>query len=90
MLAGRLAFVLHGGREIKHDLGYVSPHGFSAAEVKEIARALADLDLKALRRTGGMAEFPPGWKSTPQFITASPRKCIGYVIDNPKDLREFV
>lgn len=88
--AGPLAFVLHGGREIKHDLGYGSPHGFSAAEVKEIARALADLDLKALYERADPAEFTR-LEIYPTIYNSEPKEeCIGYVIDNLKDLREFV
>lgn len=88
--AGPLAFVLHGGREIKHDLGYGSPHGFSAAEVQEIAQALAGVDLQTLYDKADPAEFTR-LEIYPTIYNSEPKEeCIGYVIDNLKTLREFV
>lgn len=87
---GPLAFILHGGREIKHDLGYGPPHGFNATDVKEIARALATLDLPALYDKADPAEFTR-LEIYPTIYNSEPKEeCIGYVIDNLKDLREFV
>lgn len=88
--SGPLAFILHGGRELKHELGYGSPHGFNSAEVKEIAQALAGLDLKALYDKADPAEFTR-LEIYPTIYNSEPKEeCIGYVIDYLKDLREFV
>ena len=87
---GPLAFMLRGGRDIKEDLGYGTPHCFTSAEVKEISSALDRIDIADLHAKADPAEFaakaiyPQIWKSEPK------EECIGYVTENLKSLREFV
>lgn len=88
---GPLAFILHGGREIDEDLGYGSPHGFTAKEVKEIDAALKGVDEEALYERADPKEFtkneiyPQGfWESE------SKEECISYALDNLRDLKKFV
>jgi|SRR6266850_2761474 len=87
---GPLAFMLHGGREIKEDLGYGPPHGFTSGEVKEIVRALDPVNGDELYANADPAEFaakdiyPQIWDSEPK------EECIGYVTDYLTQLKEFL
>ena len=87
---GPLAFVLYGGREIKEDLGYVPPHGFTSAEVKEISKALDALNVQALHDQADPAQFKAN-EIYPEIWDTEPKEeCIGYVTESLKELRDFV
>jgi hypothetical protein len=87
---GPLAFILHGGREIKKDLGYGPPHGFTSAEVKAIDAALQKIDSSALYEGANPADFarkeiyPEIWETEPK------EQSIGYLIENLKLLQKFI
>lgn len=87
---GPAAFILHGGREINEDLGYGPPHGFSAKEVKDIANKLREFDPELLFNQAEPAKFEE-MEIYPGIWTKEPKEeSIGYVIDNFKNLREFM
>ena len=86
---GPLAFILHGGREIAEDLGYGPPHGFTSAEVKEIAKALAAVNVDELSQKADPAKFAEN-EIYPQIWEEDREDCIGYVAENLTGLRDFV
>jgi len=87
---GPLAFILHGGREIKEDLGYGPLHGFTSAEVKEISKALDGLNVPALHEKADPAQFTTNEIYPEIWATQPKEECIGYVTESLKELREFV
>jgi hypothetical protein len=87
---GPLAFILHGGREIAEDLGYGPPHGFTSAEVKEIAKALAAVNVDELSQKADPAKFTEN-EIYPEIWDKEDREtCIGYITENLTGLRDFV
>jgi hypothetical protein len=88
--AGPRAFILHGGRRIGMNFGYGPAHGFSAAEVKQIAHALEQVDVDALYDQTDPAMltaeeiYPNVWHDEPK------EECIGYLIEYLKELKTFV
>lgn len=87
--SGPLAFILHGGREIDQDLGYGPPHGFSSAEVKEIAAALEPIQPDALFAKADQAQFTAE-DIYPSIWDESKEECIGYVTSSFADLKKFI
>ena len=87
--SGPLAFILHGGREIDQDLGYGPPHGFSSAEVKEIAGALDPIQPDALFAKADQAKFNAE-DIYPSIWDESKEECIGYVTDSFAALKKFI
>ncbi|PQO27469.1 DUF1877 domain-containing protein [Blastopirellula marina] len=87
---GPLAFMIHGGEDIKEEIGYGYPRGFTSQEVKEIAAALSVIDVDQLYEQANPADFarhgiyPEVWKDEPK------EDCIGYVTDYLKELQKFV
>jgi Domain of unknown function (DUF1877) len=86
---GPAAFMLHGGREIDEDLGYGAPHGFNSKEVKEIVRTLDQLNLDELYAKADPKTFAAN-EIYPNIWDEPKEECIGYVMDNLKDLKEFL
>lgn len=86
---GPLAFMLQGGREIEFEMGYGSPHAFFSDEVRQIAAALAELDLEALYDQANPAEFAK--EDIYPMIWDEPKEdCIGYLIEYLRELQTFV
>jgi len=86
---GPLAFILHGGAEIDEDLGYGPPHGFTSAEVKTIAAALAPIDPQMLYEKADPAEFAAN-DIYPQIWDEPKEECIEYITSYFGDLKKFV
>ena len=87
---GPLAFILHGGREIEEDLGYGSPHGFTASEVKEINAALQSVNEAALFERANPEDFAR-MDIYPQIWTKEPKEeCVGYLVEYLTGLKKFV
>ena len=86
---GPLAFMLHGGREIQEDLGYGPPHAFTSTEVKEISKALQEVNIDDLHNQADPARFAAN-EIYPTIWGEPKEECIGYVTEYLKSLREFV
>ena len=70
--------------------GYGPPHGFTSAEVKEIAKALAALNVDELYKKANPAKFTEN-EIYPEIWDKEDREtCIGYVTENLTGLRDFV
>lgn len=89
--SGPLAFILQGGREIPcEDFGYGPPHAFTPAEVKEIDRALSQIDPQELYDKADPAQlsaldiYPGIWDDEPK------EESIGYLTHYLKELKTFV
>jgi hypothetical protein len=87
--SGPLAFMLHGGAEIAEEMGYGNPHGFTSAEVKEIAKALEPISSEALFERASQEDFQK--KSIYPEIWDEPKEdCIGYVTTYFGELKKFI
>ena len=84
-----LDFIVRGGRIIGEDLGYGPPRGFSPAEVKSIAAALADVSVDQLRsrydqkKMQRLQIYPDIWRREPD-------EGLEFVMGYFDELREFI
>ncbi|HSU57012.1 MAG TPA: YfbM family protein [Candidatus Dormibacteraeota bacterium] len=88
---GPLAFILHGGEELKGvDNGYGPPHVFTSAEVREINRALEGIDPQKLFEKADQADFTKNEIYPEIWDSESKEDCIGYVTENLAELKRFI
>lgn len=81
--------MLHGGTEIEEEMGYGNPHGFTALEVEEIAKALEPLSAEALFERASQEEFQKN-SIYPEIWDEPKEDCVGYVTTYFGEMKEFI